>query len=120
MLLQYPDHPTADQIYEGARERLPNVSRTTIYRVLESFVRVGAISKACHPGRSARYDVRTDIHHHLVCLECDRMVDISDERLDALPVPDTTAFDFEVIDFRVQLRGFCRSCAERKRKEDSP
>ena len=47
-----------------------------------------------------------------VCLGCDRVVDISDERLDSLEVPDTSPFGFEVSDVRVQLRGICRHCRE--------
>jgi Fe2+ or Zn2+ uptake regulation protein len=81
-----------------------------VYRALESLARVGVITKACHPGKTVRYDSRTETHHHLVCLRCDVVIDITDERLDALPVPDTSRLGFEVSDFRVQLRGICRRC----------
>ena len=110
-------HPTADQVYSFEAVRRARISRATVYRTLESLVRMGAITKACHTGGVVRYDGRTAIHHHLVCLRCDAVVDIADARLDALPVPDTSMFGFEVRDFRVQLRGLCRSC---RPKEDSP
>ncbi len=118
-ILELPAHPTADQVFEAVAGRMPGISRTTIYRTLEQLVRTGVIGKACHPGRSARYDVRTDLHHHLVCMECDEMVDISDAGLDALVIPDTSVLGFEVQDFRVQLRGLCRRCKARRRKEDA-
>jgi Fe2+ or Zn2+ uptake regulation protein len=92
--------------------RDPGVSRATVYRALESLARMGVITKACHPGKAVRYDSRTETHHHLVCLHCDEVIDITDERLDALPVPDTSALGFQVSDFRVQLRGTCRRCRE--------
>ena len=111
-VLSLANHPTADQVYEAVLPRLPGVSRTTVYRALESLARVGVITKACHPGKAVRYDSRTETHHHLVCLRCDEVIDITDERLDALPVPDTSALGFEVSDFRVQLRGTCRRCRE--------
>jgi Fe2+ or Zn2+ uptake regulation protein len=57
------------------------------------------------------------LHHHLICLRCDAVIDTSDAALDALPIPDPSDFDFEVRDFRVQLRGICRRC-RRKRKEE--
>jgi len=111
-VLELDNHPTADQVHEAVSRRDPRVSRATVYRALESLARIGVITKACHPGKSIRYDSRTETHHHLVCLHCDTVIDIEDERLDALPVPDTSRFGFEIRDFRVQLRGACRRCRE--------
>ena len=111
-VLALDQHPTADQVYEVVTTRLPGISRATVYRTLESLCRLGIVAKACHPGSAVRYDGRTDRHHHLVCLRCDAVTDIDDARLDALPIPDTSAFGFEVSDLRVQLRGVCRRCRE--------
>lgn len=105
-------HPTADQVHEAVAVRHPDISRATVYRTLEQLARLGIIAKACHPGRGIRYDRRTDVHHHLVCLRCDDVVDIDDERLNALPLPDTTAQGFEIKGFGVELRGLCRRCRQ--------
>jgi Fur family transcriptional regulator, peroxide stress response regulator len=104
------DHPTADQIYEEVVARVAGVSRTTVYRVLDLLVRFGMITKACHPGAMARFDGNTDRHHHLICLRCDRVIDLIDERLDALELPDTSHLNFEITDLRVQLYGVCADC----------
>jgi Fur family peroxide stress response transcriptional regulator len=111
-VLDLDNHPSADQVHEAVARLDPGVSRATVYRALESLARVGIITKACHPGKAIRYDSRSETHHHLVCLRCDGIIDITDERLDALPVPDTSGYGFEVSDFRVQLRGICRRCRE--------
>ena len=113
-VLDLEDHPTADRVHAALGRRRVRVSRATVFRTLESFARLGVITKACHPGISVRYDSRTDLHHHLVCLRCERVIDISDARLDALPVPDTRRFGFVVSDFKVQLRGTCRECREQE------
>jgi Fur family peroxide stress response transcriptional regulator len=119
-MLGLDNHPTADQVYEAVLPRLPGVSRTTVYRTLESLAQMGVISKACHPGAVARYDSRTELHHHLICLHCDSVVDISDPGLDSVSIPDTSRLGFEVADFRVQLRGICRRCRQHHRREESP
>jgi Fe2+ or Zn2+ uptake regulation protein len=77
---------------------------------------MGVITKTCHPGKSVRYDRRTELHHHLVCMRCDEVIDISDSRYDSLPVPDTTDLGFEVSDLRVQLRGTCRRCRDEEKE----
>ena len=117
-VLDLDNHPTADQVHEAVTRESPDISRTTVYRALETFARLGLITKACHPGSATRYDRKTDIHHHLICLHCDAVIDISDTGLDRLSIPDTSGFDFEVQDFRVQLRGRCRRCREKKLKEE--
>jgi len=117
-VLDLEDHPTADQVHSALARRSPGVSRATVYRTLEGLARMGVITKTCHPGKSVRYDRRTEQHHHLVCMRCDEVIDISDSRYDSLPVPDTRELGFEVNDLRVQLRGFCRRC--RDHEEDMP
>lgn len=116
VLLDLETHPTADEIAAALERRLPGASRATVYRNLEILVGLGVITKVCHPGAAVRYDVRTDVHHHLVCLRCNAIVDFNDERLNALPVPDTSGLGFVVRDCRVQLRGTCRLCRELEEK----
>ena len=117
--LELGNHPSADQIHDAVRSRLPGIGRPTVYRVLEHLAHIGVIGKACHPGSVTRFDTRIDLHHHLVCTSCDQFVDFSDPALDAVTIPDTTNLGFEVSDYRVQLRGLCRNCLDAKRKEGS-
>jgi Fur family peroxide stress response transcriptional regulator len=112
--LSLGNHPTAEQIHAAVADRIDGISRTTVYRTLETLVRLDLITKACHPGGVTRYDRRTEIHHHLICLRCDEVVDISNARFDALPIPDTSEYGFEVADHRVQLRGICKQCREKE------
>ncbi|HEY2388833.1 MAG TPA: transcriptional repressor [Candidatus Binatia bacterium] len=113
------DHPTADDVWEAVRLRMPDVSRTTAYRALDTLVRLGLAVKICHPGSSARYDAKTRRHHHLVCVHCERVLDIDVPALDKLALPNDKSF--EVTDYSVQFRGVCAACrrARGQRKEES-
>jgi Fur family peroxide stress response transcriptional regulator len=106
------DHPTADQLFAAVRDRLPGVSRTTVYRVLETLVRVGLAVKTT-PGNAVRFDARTERHHHLVCLACDRIVDLHAPALDALRLAAARRAGFEVRDYSVHFRGLCADCRAR-------
>jgi Fe2+ or Zn2+ uptake regulation protein len=115
-VLDLDNHPTADQVHEAVARRDPGVSRATVYRALESLARMGVVAKASHPGRAVRYDSRIESHHHLLCVHCDAVMDFTDERLDGLPLPDTSRLGFEVSEVQVQLRGICRRCREQEVK----
>ena len=47
------DHPTPEDVYASVKDTLPGVSRTTVYRVLETLVRVGMLAKAASPTNAA-------------------------------------------------------------------
>jgi Fur family peroxide stress response transcriptional regulator len=106
------DHPTADQIFDDVRTRMPEISRTTVYRVLETFVRIAVARKVCHPGSATRYEVKTHRHHHLVCLNCEKMLDLEDPSLDGLPLPSESS-GFQIGDYSIQFRGLCSDCARK-------
>jgi Fur family peroxide stress response transcriptional regulator len=106
------DHPFADQIFDDVRKRMPEISRTTVYRVLKTLVRVGVARKVCHPGSAARYEAATHRHHHLVCLNCETMVDLEDASLDSLPLPSASS-GFHIEDYSIQFRGLCSDCARK-------
>jgi Fur family peroxide stress response transcriptional regulator len=115
-VLASDEHPSAERVQAILRRRRVRVSRATVFRTLEAFARMGILDRVSHSGSSVRYDGRADRHHHLVCTRCDRIVDFTNQSLDAMPVPDTGAAGFTVTDLRVQLRGICRSCRQQEDK----
>ena len=108
------DHPTADQLLVDVRSRLPGLSRTTVYRVLETLVRLGLAVKTCTLGSAVRFDPRTERHHHLVCLQCERVMDVHAPSLDALRLSAVRTAGFEISDYSVHFRGTCPECRRRE------
>jgi len=108
------DHPAADQVYEVVRGRLPGLSRTTVYRVLETLVDAGLARKVHHAGGVARYDPMTGRHHHLACEACGRLADLDDALVPPLRLPATTGTGFRIKDYSVSFTGLCPACAKKK------
>jgi Fur family peroxide stress response transcriptional regulator len=108
------DHPTADQIYEAVKDQIRGVSRTTVYRVLETFVRLGVVAKVSNPHAKVRFEADTKRHHHLICLDCNAVADCHDGRLDGIEVPTEVCDGFEVKDFSLAIIGICGSCRREK------
>jgi Fur family peroxide stress response transcriptional regulator len=109
-LLGRHDHPTIDQVFEDVKPRLPGVSRTTVYRVLETLVELGIAKRTHHFEAAARFDGNTDHHHHLICIRCNQVIDFDNPKIGSVPLPDPHRTGFEVIDFSVYFEGVCPKC----------
>jgi len=105
------EHPTADDIYAGVRGALPDISLATVYKALETLVSCGLASKLSFGDGSARFDPCADDHCHSRCLACGAVRDVP-----SLPVPGSMvggrlSDDFQVQGVRLEVVGYCRSCA---------
>lgn len=103
-------HPTADEIFTSVRAAIPDISLATVYKALETLVSCGLARKLFCGIGPARYDRRTDAHHHARCVSCGAVVDVEggaeDVRIESVGASD----GFEVIDVRLELIGYCRTC----------
>lgn len=106
------DHPTVDQVYEDIKDNLKGVSRTTVYRVLETFVSIGLARKISNPESKARFDANTKRHHHLTCTQCGKVLDLHDPALDNLTPNCRALNEFEVFDYSITFHGRCACCRE--------
>jgi len=104
------DHPTADQIYAAIQDRIAGVSRTTVYRVLETFVQLGLAQKISNPEAKARFDADTSRHHHASCLACEKVIDINGSALPDIDLSRADLKGFEVFDCSVVAVGLCKDC----------
>lgn len=109
-LLDRHDHPTVDQLYEDVKSRMPGVSRTTIYRALETLVDLGLARRTNHFEASARFDGNTEHHHHLVCRRCNRVADFEHASLNKIALPSLNNLAFEVLDYSIHIEGLCAEC----------
>jgi len=113
------DHPAVDQIFEDVRDRIPAVSRTTVYRVLETLVEMQMVQQLSHPGRALRFDGRTDRHHHAVCQCCGRIIDVEDSRCSRLPRLKGELRGFRVDEYSIVFLGTCSDCLKEQSELDS-
>ena len=75
-LVKRRDHPTAEQIYGVVSARLPDVSRATVYRTLETLGDLGLLRRVAHAGSAVRFDGNVRPHHHFHCTRCGAIEDL--------------------------------------------
>lgn len=104
-------HPTADEVFLAVRDDLPAISLATVYKSLETLVGCGLAVKLTYADHSARYDGRTDPHHHARCVACGRVLDLPGElRKSDLEELRHDASGFTVTGYRLELSGYCAGC----------
>ena len=103
-------HPSADELYEMVRKRLPRISLGTVYRNLEILSESGDIQKL-EPGWALkRFDGDPSEHCHIRCVRCDRIADAPTPDL-KVDLKGINPADFEIIGHRLEFLGLCPECS---------
>ncbi len=114
-----PGHPTADEVYERVRKRLPRISMGTVYRNLDILASTGAISKI-EPGLpQMRFDGKTRDHYHLTCVRCGKIEDAQikpqDDTLANLESALGLLTKYGIFGHKLDFVGLCKACMEREK-----
>ena len=106
------DHPSATKIYEDLKEREPNLSKATVFRVLKNAADEGEIMRL-HLGAEDRFDGASEDHCHLICTRCDAIFDA--------PFPRDALSDLEkgsgyaISSRHVEFYGLCPECRKNEK-----
>ncbi|MET8678065.1 Fur family transcriptional regulator [Streptomyces sp. NPDC004647] len=105
-------HLTADEVHARATQRLPEISRATVYNTLGEMVSLGEVIEVPTVGRAKRYDPNAHHpHQHLVCSYCGTIRDVHPTGNPLADLPAEERFGFTVSEVEVTYRGLCPSCA---------
>lgn len=107
------DHPTADTIYTILRETFPNISLGTVYRNLALLSDIGEIVKITTGDGADRFDGKTTPHHHFVCRECHRVMDLEMESIDSIMDVAGKNFAGQIDSYITNFYGVCDECIKK-------
>jgi Fur family ferric uptake transcriptional regulator len=107
-------HPSADEIYELVRKRLPRISLGTVYRNLEILTELGLIQKLETAGNANRFDWDVTKHYHIRCMHCGRIDNAPVAPLHQLEDELYGATVYTIIGHRLEFVGLCPKCSKDK------
>ena len=64
-LMMKSGHSPIDEIIAQMRQQNPEITVSTVYRILDVFCKVNLLSKMNHPNGKLYYDVTPTEHHHV-------------------------------------------------------
>lgn len=114
--VQANPHADTDTIFGVVRAALSEVSRQTVYDVLNTLTEVGLLRRFQPSGSVARYETRVgDNHHHFVCRSCGAIADVDCAVGEAPCLIASGDLGFFVEESEVIFWGLCVACSGARR-----
>jgi Fur family ferric uptake transcriptional regulator len=105
-------HATVDELAAEVQRTMPEVSLSTVYRILETLDSAGLVTHAhLHHGSPTWHVVDGDPHLHLVCASCGRVEQQPIDLALGLAGSARAELGFEVDLAHLVLHGRCAACA---------
>ena len=106
----HTDHYTAEELLLRARAIESSVSRATVYRTLPLLVESGLLKELDLGKGQMLYDpnyIDHPRHSHLICLDCNRIVEFEDRNIDTLENCITRRLGFSPTNKMVKIEARC-------------
>ena len=105
VLLQRPQHLSADQIIERLRRSKSAVSKATVYNTLKLFSEHGLVKECMVDPVRKFYDSTTHAHHHFYNVDTGELFDIPDAQVNFEKLPNLPAgTESESIEVLIKVR----------------
>jgi Fur family ferric uptake transcriptional regulator len=111
-LLDHPGHLSAEEIYQRARERQPNVGFATVYRTLKHLTLCGLARELDFGEGRVKYEreFNREHHDHMICTTCGSYIEFLNPQIEELQEQVSRKHGFRITSHRMQLYGFCQQC----------
>ena len=104
-------HPTANEVYDMVRKRLPRIGLGTVYRNLELMSETGIILKLEVGGTQKRFDATIDPHYHIRCMSCGKVNDIDIPVMEEINKTAADISQYQVLGHHIEFSGICNECS---------
>jgi Fe2+ or Zn2+ uptake regulation protein len=113
-------HITADGVADAVRAEIGAISLQSVYDALSLLATEGLIRRIQPAGSPARFEDRVgDNHHHLICRECGRLVDVDCAVGSAPCLTASDDMGYEIDQAEVAYWGRCPDCVRPSRAASS-
>ena len=105
-----PEHLTANEVFDKAKQLLPGISFATVYNSLRYLKAAGHIAEISFGNGASRFDSMTSRHDHAICTKCGKLVDMELDLPAELVSLAAEYSRFKPESLELTLRGICPDC----------
>lgn len=107
-ILSQKGHWDIQSLNEKIKAELPKIGIATVYRTVHLLMAEGILAETKVAASAARYEVASSHHHdHLTCLDCGKIFEFENEKIESLQKQVAKSLHFELRDHRMELYGKC-------------
>ena len=116
MFFSSEGHLSIEDLLEQVRLEEPKIGYATVYRTLKLLKDCGLAYERHFGDGVSRYEVAwEDEHHdHLICIECQKIIEFENDNIEALQDKVASHYDFELVRHKLELYGICLECQTKK------
>ena len=104
-------HLTAEEVYRQLVESGAQIGLATVYRVLSQFESAGLVKRHHFESGQAVFELNEGDHHdHIVCVQCGKVEEFTDEVIEERQQKIARSHDFDLNDHSLILYGNCLRC----------
>lgn len=111
-LINHPIHPTIDDVYQALSNKVPTLSRTTVYNTLRMLSENQAAQMITIDEHRVCYDGNVESHVHFYCKKCGKIIDLFGEQAPKLEVEKTVEGNI-IQEEQLYYKGICAKCAKK-------
>jgi Fe2+ or Zn2+ uptake regulation protein len=115
VLVAAPGHLTAEEITLEVQSRQPDVSPSTVYRILEELEALQIVVHAHFDQHAAVFHLAGAVHGHLSCDQCGATFEVPAAHFDALSKDLMRTFGFMLDRHHMAVTGTCEYCQANRR-----
>ncbi len=103
------DHIDADELYLRLTQKGNRVSRATVYNTLDLLLECDLVVRHQFGKNQAKYERAYSYwqHDHLICLDCNELMEFCDPRLQSIQEMVADFYQFEIKHHSLNLYGHC-------------
>jgi Fur family ferric uptake transcriptional regulator len=111
-LAEVDDFRSTQELHDYLRRRGDAVGLTTVYRTLQALAEAGEVDVIVREdGESVYRQCSSSHHHHLVCRDCGRTVEVEGPAVERWATRVAEDHGFTDVSHTLEIFGVCSSCA---------
>ena len=112
----HEEHLSCDEVFLLVSKENPDMGIATVYRTLQLFEKLNIVYRLNFDDGFSRYELNSGTgdhhHHHLICLECGKVLEVKLDLLESLENQIEKEGQFTIIDHNVKFYGYCNNCRQ--------
>ena len=112
-------HLSAEDVHFILNEQKCEIGLATVYRSLELLSDLNILNYLDFGDGCRRYELNDASpnehqHHHLICIECGKVLEFTDDLLGNLEEKIEDTCKFKIVDHQLKFFGYCEDCQKKR------